>query len=202
SKVDSISKSKYINGSYLWENIDRNIVKDFINNFNVYRPNPKKNDLMGIKSRMPIKFINTYINDININWDIALYSGEGKEKDLPNGITIKKQIRKIDIKDNGNYYEIRKRQVSSGNSESLPLSDEECKGIKRDSRKAVRERLKRPLLMLHILDTTIEGYGDNMELAAFGVSFPGRITSKGKTIKVKVNTVYIENLLKEEVYDD
>ena len=62
--------------------------------------------------------------------------------------------------------------------------------------------------MLHIIDAEIndskndEGNNKNIELAAFGISFPGGITSTGKTVKLKVNTVYIQKLLDGEEYDD
>lgn len=144
---------------------------------------------------MPIKFIRKYIDDIEIKWDIALYSGQGNNFDVTDEIIVKKEERKIDEK--GSYYEVRNRQVSSGNSESISLSNEECEGIDRSKRKEMRKKLKRPLLMLHILQTD-----QNQELAAFGISFPGSIISAGRTVVLKINTVYIEKLLQEEEYDD
>ena len=55
--------------------------------------------------------------------------------------------------------------------------------------------------MLHILDVN-ENDEKMMEVAAFGISFPGGITSTGKTVKLKINSVYIEKLLNGEEYDD
>lgn len=60
--------------------------------------------------------------------------------------------------------------------------------------------MPRPLLMLHILQT--EEYS---ELAAFGVSFPDPKEEKvgnAKTIKVKINTVGVQNLFDEESLDE
>ena len=154
---------------------------------------------------MPINFIKKYIDEVDEKWDIALYSTKEKEEAkiyINDKVTVYKQNRKVQVKDNGRCYEVGHRQVSSGTSESISLSDVECKGIERKDRKAVRNRLKRPLLMLHILDANIEGSEETVELAAFGISFPGGITSTGKTVSLKINTVYIEKLLKGEDYDD
>ena len=146
--------------------------------------------------------------EIDSDWDIALYSGESEKIEISSKISIRKEKRKATLKDEGRCYEIRNNQVSSGTAESISLTDEECMGIERKNRKDVRSRLKRPLLMLHIIDAEIndskndEGNNKNIELAAFGISFPGGITSTGKTVKLKVNTVYIQKLLDGEEYDD
>lgn len=57
--------------------------------------------------------------------------------------------------------------------------------------------MEKPLLMLHILHTD-----EDNELAAFGISFPGGVTKENKTIKLKINSVYIQDLLNEEESDD
>ncbi|WP_286233432.1 Z1 domain-containing protein [Romboutsia ilealis] len=200
---DNESNSK---NSYVWKNIDKKVIKDFIEKFGIY--GERKDDIFGIKSRMPIEFIRKYIDEIDSDWDIALYSGESEKIEISSKISIRKEKRKATLKDEGRCYEIRNNQVSSGTAESISLTDEECMGIERKNRKDVRSRLKRPLLMLHIIDAEIndskndEGNNKNIELAAFGISFPGGITSTGKTVKLKVNTVYIQKLLDGEEYDD
>ncbi len=204
SNISEIRSSESeLKNSYLWKNIDKSIVKEFINKFKIYESS--KDDIFGIKSRMPINFIKKYIDEVDTKWDIALYSVKEQEKgsiNIKDQITVFKQERKVQIKDNGKCYEVGNRQVSSGTAESISLSKRECEGIERKDRKAVRNRLKRPLLMLHILDGNVEGTDDTVELAAFGISFPGGITSKGKTVVLKINTVYIEKLLNGEEYDD
>ncbi|MBW4863127.1 MAG: Z1 domain-containing protein [Paeniclostridium sp.] len=203
SVSDIRSNESELKNSYLWKNIDKNIIREFINKFKIYESS--KDDIFGIKSRMPINFIKKYIDEIDTKWDIALYSTKEKEEGgiyIKDKVTVYKQKRKVQIKDNGKCYEVGNRQVSSGTSESISLSDFECEGIERKDRKAVRNRLKRPVLMLHILDANIEGSDKTIELAAFGISFPGGITSTGKTVSLKINTVYIEKLLKGEDYDD
>jgi hypothetical protein len=90
------------------------------------------------------------------------------------------------------------RQVSSGTAEAIALDDEVAKEIG-SKRKDIRAVMKKPLLMLHILETD----ADN-SLAAFGVSFPGGINSGNQTIRLKINTVYLNSLMDEvdESYDD
>lgn len=190
------SRYRKVNSSYLWSEIDKEIVKEFINNYILYNSASDDSDFFGIRSRMPINFIKRYIEDIDVKWDIALYSGNGDKFFVTEEIEIDKEERQVEERKN-NYYEVKNRQVSSGNSESIALSDEERKAIGTSKRKEIRKRLKRPLLMLHVLQT--KNYPG---LAAFGISFPGSITSAGKTVVLKINTVYIENLLKEEEYDD
>jgi len=66
--------------------------------------------------------------------------------------------------------------------------------------------MPRPLLMLHVL----ENKQPNPRLhensfAAFGASFPGGIDSGNKTVRLKINTVYLESLqeqLEDDDYDD
>lgn len=204
--VSEVSKTREnesnLKNNYLWKNVDKSMVAEFIDKFNIYKH--LESDIFGIKSRMPLDFIKKYVEGVNTTWDVALYSVGEKENckiKITDNITIYKQKRKVEISDNKEYYEVGNRQVSSGNAESISLSDKECKGIKRTDRKAVRDRLKRPLLMLHILDVN-ENDEKMMEVAAFGISFPGGITSTGKTVKLKINSVYIEKLLNGEEYDD
>jgi hypothetical protein len=178
-----------IKKSYLWKNVSREIVSKFLHEFEVY-----KEDQFGIKSRMPIDFVKKYVEDINTEWDIAIYSGEGREYAITDNIKIFKESRKVELHEG--YYEIQNRQVSSGTSESIALPEESRKRLG-SNRKEIRQELERPLLMLHILETI-----EDHELAAFGISFPGGINSCGKTVVLKINSVYIEKLLNEEVYDD
>ena len=175
--------------SHLWEDVDKKLVIEFLDKFIVYSSDP-----FGLKSRMPIDFVKKYVNDVDTVWDIALYSGESKGSYSIGNISIQKEERQV-VK-RGNYYEAANRQISSGSSESIALPKSERDDL-RSNRKSIREKLKNPLLMLHILDTN-----EDKELAAFGISFPGGIRSSNKTVKLKINSVYIQDLLNEEEYDD
>lgn len=185
--------SEKIDKDYFWSGIDKKIVENFLEEFKVYRTR----DDLGISTRMPIKFIKEYVKSIDTNWDISLYSGDGKTEVVTNNVQIKKEKRKIIDKEN--YYEINQRQVSSGTSESIGLKEREKLG---SDRKKARANRKNPLLMLHIIEGKIEGENENIKIGAFGISFPGSIISSGETVSLKINSVYIEELLKEEEYDD
>jgi hypothetical protein len=190
SSYTKISTSE--TGNHLWRNIDKKYVIEFLEKFKVYSSDP-----FGLISRMPIDFVKKYVIDIDTNWDIALYSGKGPEFKILDNIIIKKENRQFENK--GAYYEVLNRQVSSGSSEAIALPEKVRKNIG-SKRKDIREKLDNPLLMLHILQPQ-EDIEDN-ELAAFGISFPGGIESGNKTIKLKINSVYIQGLLNGEEFDD
>ncbi|MCK5883837.1 MAG: hypothetical protein KAG61_09125, partial [Bacteriovoracaceae bacterium] len=191
SKLSSISENEDVNGSILWRNIEASVISDFLNDFKVY-----KTDQLGLTARMPIAFIKKYVEKRNIKWDVALYSGMGARHKISTQ-KIKKEKRKVVLK--GDYVEIKNRQVSSGNSESIALPSNLRKDLKSE-RKEIRANLKNPLLMLHVLEPEYigESLKETSALAAFGISFPGDINSKGETIKLKINTVYYNNLLEAE----
>ncbi|MFB5762934.1 Z1 domain-containing protein [Paenibacillus medicaginis] len=193
--------------SYLWKHVDRGVIAYFIEHFNVVT-----SDQFGLNSRMPIEFVREYVNKMTTDWDVALYSGKEKNQDFSIGnIKIKQERRKLIYK--GDYLEVSNRQVSTGTAEAISLTKEDRKKCGSD-RKAARSKLERPLLMLHVIDGEVsspEGEDLNNDprtpkggLAAFGISFPGGIESGKKTVKVKINSVTIKNLLSEveEDYDD
>lgn len=180
---------------YLWRDIDKAVVKNFLNEFKVISLDP-----FGLKTRMPIDFIKKYVEEQSIDWDIALYSGDGGGCHISNEVYISKETRKIIERDS--YYELQNRQVSSGSAESIVLSDEQQKRLG-SKRKEIRAIIPKPLLMLHILQTkTEQGMVVDEELAAFGISFPGGVKSTGKTVKLKINSVYIDEILEGEQSDD
>ena len=179
--------AKHIGNNYLWRNVKKDLIIEFLNNFKVYQ-----NEAFGISSRMPLNFIKEYASDIQTNWDIAIYSGGGQEEKM-NDIIFKREKRQV--RTNHDCIEVKNRQVSTGTSESITLS----KNIRKElgsNRKEAREKLKKPLLRLHILETDIDE-----RLAAFGVSFPAKIISNTQNVKLRINTVYQQNLLKDLEYE-
>lgn len=186
--LDKLGAETYesIGGSILWRNIKKTLVKEFLNEFKVFKRDP-----LGITGRMPIEFVKKYVADRNTEWDIALYNGDGEEHKNKQ-FTIKKVTRKFDKKDG--YFEVGNRQISSGNAESIALPSEIRKTLDSD-RKKIRSVLKNPLLMLYILQK--DKTSDSSAFAAFGISFPGDVLSKDETVNLKINTVYYNNLLKD-----
>ena len=184
--VHSLNKSttpNNIGNSILWKSVNKQIILEFLNTFQVYQT-----DALGISARMPIAFVKKYVETRNVKWDIALYSGRGIEDNI-DGIPFKREERKATLK--SDYIEVQNRQVSTGSSESIALDSDTRKELG-SNRRMIRKNLKNPLLMLHILETP-----EDERLAAFGISFPGDVLSRGETIKLKINTVYYKNLLEE-----
>jgi len=184
--VHSLNKSttpNNIRNSILWKSVNKQIILEFLNTFQVYQT-----DALGISARMPIAFVKKYVETRNVKWDIALYSGRGIEDNI-DGIPFKREERKATLK--SDYIEVQNRQVSTGSSESIAL-DSDTRKVLGSNRRKIRKNLKNPLLMLHILETP-----EDERLAAFGISFPGDVLSRGETIKLKINTVYYKNLLEE-----
>ena len=182
-KLNINYSNELIGTDTLWRNINKQAVKDFLNEFTVFQ-----NDPLGISARMPIAFVKKYVTDRNLDWDVALYSGRGTE-DKIDDVTFKREERKIKYKND--YIEIQNRQVSTGNAESIALDKDTRKELS-SNRKKIRQKLKNPLLMLHILEVE-----ENTRLAAFGISFPGDVLSQEETINLKINTVYYQNMLEE-----
>jgi hypothetical protein len=197
--VNSIKQFEKKSSAYIWKDIDRKIILNFLNNFEVYGAD----DELGFRTKMPIKFIVKYVTDIDINWDIALYSTSGDLFEIDNLLSINKEPRNLGVK--GDHLEVLQRQVSSGNAESVVLEKDIAKKLGSD-RKEIRRVMSRPLLMLHILQNKQPApiYHSN-SFAAFGASFPGGIDSETKTVRLKINTVYLQNIqdqLEDDDYDD
>lgn len=177
------SETEKVRNTYLWRNQSKRLVSEFLNSYRVYSL-----DRLGLSTRMPIEFIKKYVSDRDVLWDVALYSGEGKPYQRGT-VTINKADRSISPK--GDAFEVGNRQVSTGTAEAVALPKEVRRELGND-RKRIRARLENPLLMLHILEA--DPYG---EFAAFGISFPGSAAEPGQTVKLKINTVFYNDLLRE-----
>jgi hypothetical protein len=152
---------------------------------------------------MPIAFIKKYINKNHL-WDVALFSGSGEQFDEIDSLSFKKPMRTVTNK--GEYYEVGNRQLSNPSNEGISItndvvrkklgSESDRKGIRK-----IREDQKgNPLLMLYILD--LEDKDTRLvkpNVVAFGISFPGNALSKTETVKMKINTVYYDDLLNQEL---
>jgi hypothetical protein len=189
NKLQTNNQVENIGNNHLWRNVNKDIVIDFLNNFKVYQ-----NDTFGIISRMPVAFIKKYAQDINTNWDVVIYNGIGKEENI-SGIKFKREQRKARL--NGDCVEVQKKgHFSASLSESIVLDKKTRKALGY-KRQEIRKHLEKPLLRLHILETKVD-----KRLAAFGVSFPTNIKSGTQNIRLKINTVYYQNLLNFTEYED
>lgn len=174
--------------SHVWENADKKIVQDFVENYRLY-----KNDPLGIKSRMPIAFIKKYIQESKLDWDIVLFNGTGEETFQANEVKVTRQKRKV--KQKQGYFEVAHRQLSRSNPESIIMPND----YKKLSSSAMRKKLKKPLLMLHALELKDENENKNIAVG-FSISFPYFVDPQVNTLKVRINNVYRKQL--EEAFRD
>jgi len=192
--IDQMGIPEQVEKSHVWRKIDKQLIIQFLQNFRVFA-----NDRLGLSSRMPIAFIEQYAKDRIYEWDVALYNGTGENFEYHN-TSIRKEKRKFT--DKGTYFEIQNRQVSSGNAEAVAIVDESLRNLLKKSRRDTRANLARPLLMLHIIEPEFlneqhKSVHTMKEIAAFGVSFPGNVLSREETVRLKINTVYYQNLLEQ-----
>lgn len=179
-----------VGNSYVWQDVNSKIVKNFVENHHLY-----KNDPLGIKSRMPIEFIKDYISKNITAWDVVMYNGNGEEKFQVDSVEVNRQIRSVTEKQG--YFEVANRQLSRANPESIIMPKE----YKKLNSYEMRKKLKKPLLMLHALTLKDKVKSDSeVNAVGFGISFPILKDTKDITLKVKINPVYKKQL--EEAYKD
>lgn len=164
----------------LWKDVPREWIQQIFEDFTFYG---EEDDLFGLYSRMPVKFVKEYIETIDTNWDVVIPTGQGQQEIIVAGESYGPyQVRKVDQIDK--RYEFRNRQVSSGQAEELSLSTDQIEELKQKDlkrknqkrrlkerkitveeidpslemfsrRKEARRLLERPLLMLHFIEATI-----------------------------------------------
>lgn len=193
--LDVLPASVQASGTRVWKNISKGVIKKFIKDFKTF-----DKDKLGLTSRMPIGFIKQYLEERPTDWDIAIYNGTG-QLFTHNSLTIQKEVRQISINKSG-AYEVLNRQVSSGNSESVTIEDENEKTLVGNNRRKARASVHRqnPLLMLHILETEADPV--ITQIAAFGISFPGSVLSEERPVRLLINTVYYQNLFDSLNFDN
>ncbi len=188
-------KYEQIQKNYLWRSINKQVVIDFIKQFECYPPQQDNDSILSITTKMPIKFVKKYLEERDVVWDIAIFSGKGQPYNKIKELNIHLQQRKF--QDKGEYLEVNNRQISSGNAESLSLPQTIRDEIGSDRKKA-REMRKNPLLMLHFIEpnfsqTTLD-QAKYIPLVGFGISFHGTPYDRSNTIKVKANSVLIRHI--------
>jgi hypothetical protein len=186
--------------NFLWQNIDKTFIIDFLNDFETYQT-----DSIGANNLMPIKHIQEYANKIDTKWNIALYNGSGKEVMFNNNVKINTELRESGYKTFDFYYQLGGRKLSQGNPEYVSLSVDEIDDINNQEfnqtgakTRYVRSKLKNPVLMIHVLSTP-----SCDTLPAFGICFPNNGLSDTQTVQYTINKRKLQELeMEEEYYDD
>jgi len=193
-----IDTLKIVKKSFLWKNIDKSIIDNFLKNFKTYQT-----DSIGARNLMPIKHIQEYVNKIDTKWDVVLYNGSEMEVNFNDKITIYTELRQSNYKDFTYYYQLGGRKLSQGNPEHIILYDVDIKDINNktfergEETKFVRSKLKNPILMLHILSTPSFN-----KIPAFGICFPNNGLSDTQTVEYTINKRKLQELEMDEEYDD
>ena len=194
------SNYKKIGNHYLWNDLSNVFIKDYIDSYKLFT---LPSDPLGLRSKMPITFVMKYINK-NYLWDVALFSGDGERFDEIDFISFKKPNRTVTNK--REYYEVGNRQLSSPSNEAISVESDSIriKLSKENNRKGIRKTREdekgNPLLMLYILDLKDKDTGLLIpNVVAFGISFPGNALSNTETVKMKINTVFYDDLLNQEL---
>jgi len=195
--VDVLPDPTKTEGTIIWKNIDKKLVQGFLKDFWTFNKDP-----LGLTSRMPVAFINKYLEERNTNWDVALYSGSSENKFEYKNISIHKQIRQL--KPKPDCFEVQNRQVSSGSAEAVTIENEQARLAVKNNRRLARASpdRPRPILMLHVLETEAPNDPIISEIAAFGVSFDGNVLSDAPTVRMLINTVYYQNLFDSLNFDN
>jgi hypothetical protein len=205
NKLLTAEKKDKVGTSIFWENISKDYVVDFLNNYKEITDN----DPLGILSKMPLPFIRDYVNKRDCGWDVALISGDGNL--IENGtfcenLSIKRVERNMVFRSSENIYHYPKNQLSIPRDESIPLlaanPDQSTFGT---NRKLMRKLRKRPLLIIYFIQSNIAEKNITLEnILGFSVSIDGDIDSNSQIVKMVVNTVYYQNLLDNlnEIHDD
>ncbi|GIN98107.1 endonuclease [Siminovitchia terrae] len=163
----------------VWRNVSKNIIVEFLNQFKCYKTEA---DEFGMYSRMPLRFVQKYAEDVDTLWDIVVHTGLSNEEIIIDGVSYG-SYQKRTIEKKNNRFEFKNRQVSSGNAEEATLTEkdivylnetanekkQQLKEVKNglldevektlaefSRRKEARARLKRPLLMLHLFKAEVE----------------------------------------------
>lgn len=193
----------------IWTNVPKENILKFIKDFEV----PVDLTTSGI-SLMTREFIIDYIEKYNSLWDVAFFSGSGEVITKFNE-EVKAQKRTVSF--SSDTIKLHKnRRISSGDAEFIMLTeDEKAVAIKnstpekRSKSEELYKFVKKPLLMLHLIQPKEEsaGYSENDAriIPAYGINFPGNINVEDNSYSIKANSVYMKTLtelMNDESGDD
>lgn len=197
-KVDKNEFSK----TNLWNDVSTNTILGFIEGFEL--PDIKignNSKVMSSITQFNKEILKKYIENY-ASFDVALYKGDGEKEEVGN-LVITKQKRNIYEQIENKRYKLHDGgRVSSGEAEFVVFNREVINEIKDSSKKEdtkrsdeIRSRLEKPLLMLHIIEDSKDS---SLSLPAYGISFPKSDKIETKIYKVTLNTVAINQILRDQ----
>lgn len=205
--IENNYELKKIGENYLWKNVEISLVLEFFKNV----LETSKYDQYGLDIGFPIQFIIKKLEKLEGKADVALFSTRERSIEILPNIIVGCQKRKIG-NSTDEYYLVNKHKVSTSTPEKIILEGSKTELTGKQIR---QDYMQKPLLMLHILslyeklefpkeDIDIEGI-----FGAYGIAFPETNKSNNSPsenndddgILLMVNSVYIDNLLKEKEID-
>ncbi|MGL5982363.1 MAG: Z1 domain-containing protein [Cetobacterium sp.] len=191
-----------VGANRLWKDVDSKLILDFFKE--ISRLKIPSLDIYGFSQGFPITFIINKIENLQTFVDVAFFSIKEQNIEITKNIKVGSQKRKVGL-DQEDYYVVNKQKLSGGHPERIILNNKtELTG--KEIRQTVMEK---PLLILHLLNLYIE----NKELeksedidgifGAFGIAFPlfeDKNFIENNTISLKVNSVYIEQFIKDNEF--
>lgn len=180
--------------NYLWRNIDSSLVIDFFDKISLSR---EENILKELSNGFPLKFIKEHIKEMEGKIDICLFSLAKPKKIVKLSENISVSVQERQMEERKNELIVNKRKVSTGNPEKVILSEEKRKeeGL---TGKVIREKyMERPLFMLHFLQNKDENKKDELVYGTYGIVFPLKNLDISRAISLKVNKVYIDQVLED-----
>ena len=188
-EISKTSKDEPIQNHRIFRNVDKEFIKDFINNFDYDENNA------GVWNKSSLI---DYIKEMNklselVNWSVILFSNSRNKKNT--GVKIHKYFSKAILRKNTYYSNILKLKNSAlmaPDDHKLDLSSEQLKNItsikpKPSEYRALRDP-KNGLLMIYVVDAS-QQEADLQEtfLPTCGISFPK--SQNSKTVSVVVNSI-------------
>jgi len=177
----SCVRESYKKSGYLWRNVDKGLIHQFIVKSHVYDGGG-----FGLKAKMPVHFVEIFIAN-NPNWDVALFEGSGNLSEVAN-LKIKQTLRSLKLKDD--FYVLPKRQLSSKHHEFASIPHHLYKEYDENRLLARSHDGRNNLLMLYIVQ---DKNSSSENIVAFGVSFSGNPSNYGGT------SYLINKIMQQEV---
>jgi hypothetical protein len=203
---------------FLWNNINIDLIKQFLSGFEVY------DSLRSAAPQNLIKFIDLkYRNDELQLWNVGLITKQnGSSFAINSDINVRLIERTQDEKSTDELYFIRKSHIISPDDEFIDLTDDEKrvareasiriwrekKGVQEGEPKRlngdwVRNQIRKPnkvLLLLYFLDPTGAGLPEGSNpIVGFAISFPG--TDRDDSVIYAVHSQLLQNFNTEDTLD-
>ena len=188
---------KEVNGNYLWEDIDSNLLVNFFDKISIDDDNTIIKEMLGA---FPLNFIREYFEKTNEKLDVCLFSTKKNDYIITNDLIVGTQERKLERNRTNKVLKVNRRKVATAEPERVILNEEDRKDKNLTSKIIREQHMKKPLFMLHYLKE--KDVNDGIVYGTFGIAFPKKHLDISNAISLKVNRVYIDKYLNSNGIND